>query len=305
MELKFRPSKYFKFFSIVPAVILVVGIIFMAVNGLNLGIDFSGGTVYTIALNQDFAPSDMEALVRNHVKTEFRVAKSNDTDAVIQIQDKDADPDAQNAMRAELEADIKAQYPATTTIAVERVGATAGNDLIRNALLSVGIACMLMLIYITIRFEFWSGLAALVALLHDVLMMLCLVAVARIQINTSFIAAVLTIIGYSINNTIIVFDRIRDNRKRFGRSLTREELADKSIGETLTRSINTSLTTLITIGMLFILGADSIRQFTLPIIVGLICGTYSSVLLAAPFWSICQGWADKHHGAKQKGGKKA
>lgn len=305
MNLKFRPTKHFKFFVLVPALVLIAGIIAAFLNGFNLGIDFSGGTVYTIALNEAFVPSDVEAIVRKHVNTEFRVAQSNDTDVVIQLQDKNSDAEQQDQMRADLEADIKAQYPTTTSITVERVGAVAGRDLVRNAVLSVAVACVLMLIYITIRFEFWSGLSALLTLLMDVFMMLCLVLVFKIQINSSFIAAILTIVGYSINNTIVVFDRVRDNRKRFGRSLTRKELADKSIMETVTRSINTSLTTLITIGMLFILGAESIRQFTLPIIVGIISGTYSSIFLAAPFWAVCQDWADKRRTAKGKKPSKA
>ena len=151
-----------------------------------------------------------------------------------------------------------------------------------------------MLIYISFRFEFLSGVAAVIALIHDMGMMICVVCILNIQVNSSFVAAVLTIMGYSINNTIVVFDRIRDNNRRFGSALTRREVVDKSVRETLTRSINTSLTTLLTILCVYILGVTSIREFSLPIIVGLLFGTYSSVLLSGPFWAWCHGLVDRH-----------
>ena len=168
------------------------------------------------------------------------------------------------------------------------MGAVAGRDLIANAFYSVLIVAACLLIYIAIRFDFRSGLTAVLALLHDVVIMICGMVLfsGMFQANSSFIAAMLTIVGYSINNTIIIFDRIRENQKlgEF-RGKPRMELVDASVRQTLTRTINTSITTLITIVLLFILGGNSIREFAFPIIVGIVAGVYSSVMLSGQTWA--------------------
>ena len=143
-----------------------------------------------------------------------------------------------------------------------------------------------MLLYITYRFEFKFGVVATAALLHDVLIMLAVYAMLQIPINTSFIAAMLTIVGYSINATIVIFDRVRENRGLMKRNTPISELVNISITQTMARSINTSLTTLLTIGMIYILGVNAIKEFALPLIVGIVAGTYSSVLIAGPLWVI-------------------
>ena len=150
-----------------------------------------------------------------------------------------------------------------------------------------------MLVYIVIRFELLSGLAAVVALAHDMLMMVCFMAIFHIELNSSFIAALITVLGYSINNTIIIFDRVRENmRFMFGKKGPNGKLikpayiANKSVQETVWRSINTTITTLITISLVAIIGVSSIRIFALPIIFGLISGTYSSIFLAPTIWSM-------------------
>lgn len=146
-------------------------------------------------------------------------------------------------------------------------------------------AAVLMLIYITFRFELVFGLAAIVALLHDVLVLISVYAIFNITVNSSFIAAVLTIVGYSINDTIVVFDRLRENVKR-EKNKRYDEIADMSIGQTLTRSINTSLTTMLVIGSLLVLGVDSIKEFALPLMAGVAVGTYSSIFIASPVWAL-------------------
>ena len=155
-----------------------------------------------------------------------------------------------------------------------------------NALKSTIIAWICILIYIWFRFELKSGVTAVIALIHDVLVMVAVAALLRTQINSSFVAAVLTIIGYSINNTIVIFDRIRENVKRFGRKLSRAEIANTSISQTLSRSINTSLTTLFTLLALYVFGVESIKEFTLPIIVGILAVAYSSIFIAGPLWAV-------------------
>ena len=176
-------------------------------------------------------------------------------------------------------------YPEAELINVERIGAVASASLIKNAVLSVAIAGALILLYISIRFEFHFGISSIICLLHDVLIMMAFVCIFRVEINSSFIAAVLTIVGYSINNTIVVFDRMREIRKA-DPAIELDELVDSSLRKTLTRSLYTSATTLVTIVILFILGPSSIKEFAFPIIVGLVAGTYSSLFLAAPIWDM-------------------
>lgn len=171
-----------------------------------------------------------------------------------------------------------------TNIQFETIGPTIGAELTRQALLALLLANLGILIYVSFRFEWKYGVAAIAALVHDVLFMLVVYSVAQIAINASFIAAILTIVGYSINDTIVVFDRIREN-KRHAKKFEHNDIVNRSLSETLTRSINTSLTTLLTILALYILGVPAIKDFALPLIVGIISGTYSSIFIASPIWA--------------------
>ena len=163
-----------------------------------------------------------------------------------------------------------------------------GKDLWASAATSVLVAVVLMLIYITIRFELLTGISAVLALCHDMIVMLSVYLVFQIPVNTSFIAALLTILGYSINATIVVFDRVRENSK-FLKKETFANIVNKSIWQTMARSINTSVTTLIVLVTLYILGVPSIKEFAFPLIVGVICGCYSSVFIAGQFWVLLKG----------------
>ena len=155
-----------------------------------------------------------------------------------------------------------------------------------------------MLIYITFRFKLTFGIAAIISLLHDVFVLLAVYALFRVPVNSPFVAAVLTVVGYSINDTIVVFDRIRENLKGF-RIMSNEEVADLSIRQTLTRSINTSITTLLSIVCLYLLGVDSIKEFTLPLLVGIASGTYSSICIASPLWVMFEEMRDKKKADKK------
>lgn len=180
------------------------------------------------------------------------------------------------------------KYGAIKVISEDKVSATVGGELLGSSLQALLIAAVLMLIYISFRFELLSGLSAVLALVHDVLIMLSVYAIFRIPVNTSFVAAMLTIIGYSINATIVIFDRIRENTKYLKKE-TFANIVNKSIWQSMGRSINTTVTTLITIVMIYILGVTSVREFALPIIIGLLCGTYSSIFLAGSFWCLFRG----------------
>ena len=214
--------------------------------------------------------------------------------------------DQATRIRTLLETEMTAKYPHFTFITIDHVSAIAGRDLLSNAVKALLIAFVCMLIYIAIRFDVFSGLAALFGLVHDVLIMCSFMVFFRwaYQVNSSFIAAILTIVGYSINNTIIIFDRIRESAKKPGLSqLPRVQIVEESVSSTLSRTINTTLTTMITLVTLYIFGVESIREFAFPLVVGMIAGTYSSVLLSGQVWAM---WMDKRMAKKaQKSGKKA
>ena len=185
-------------------------------------------------------------------------------------------------------AKLAAEYGLDLTVdlmGVTNVGASVSADLRTAAIIATLIAILLMLVYISFRFEILSGLTAVICLAHDIFVMFAVYSLLQIPLNSTMIAALLTILGYSINATIIVFDRIRENVKLNSKDKF-EENVDRSIKQTLTRSLNTTLTTLFTIGMVYILGVDSIKQFALPIIVGIFAGLFSSVCLAGNIWAI-------------------
>ena len=169
------------------------------------------------------------------------------------------------------------------------VGATVSTELLFNAILAVSLALIFMLCYIGLRFQLSSGIACIIALLHDVLIMFAVMAIFNIEINSTFIAALITILGYSINNSIILFDRVRENmRTVYAKSMSPEDIANKSIKETLIRSINTTITTLIMIAMIAIIGVNEIKIFAFPIIFGLLAGTFSSIFIAPSLWALFQ-----------------
>ncbi|MFZ5974896.1 MAG: protein translocase subunit SecF [Bacillota bacterium] len=279
-------SKYFIAGSIM---IILLGFIMVFVHkGFNMGLDFTGGSLITLDMGKTFSEKDIsDAFAKNGIK-EIQITTSgtsaSKTTALVRMKTME-DGSKETELRAEVITELKKTYPKISMTSVERVGGVASGEMIESAVSAALIACLLMLIYITFRFELLSGIAAVIALLHDMLIMLAFMAIFDLTLNSSFVAAVLTIFGYSINDTIVVFDRIRENRNRLSRrEYTFEMVANRSIRETMTRSINTSVTTLMTISVLYVLGVASIKEFALPIIVGLISGTYSSILIAAPIW---------------------
>ncbi len=298
-----------KYFLMLSCAIVLAGLIVGLISGgLNLGIDFTGGSILTIDMGETYDLEVVnEALTANGIDpAATQIVRSEGTQAVIRMQELPDDVDDAQ-FREALILTLAETYPGAVGGEIESVGGATTNDIITNAFLSILIASALMLIYIWIRFELFSGIAAVVALVHDVLIMTAIVCILRVQINSSYIAACLTIVGYSINDTIVVFDRIRENNKKLGgKSLSRMEIADHSIQETLPRTINTSLTTLITILALFILGVPSIKEFALPIMIGLISGTYSSIFIASPLWVKLVEWKQNRHKKNigQSAGKK-
>ena len=197
--------------------------------------------------------------------------------------------DLTSQVRAQLEREMVAKYPNFRFVSIDHVSAIAGRDLLSNAIKALLIAFVCMLIYIAVRFSPLSGAAALFALLHDILIMCAFMVFFRklFQVNSSFIAAILTIVGYSINNTIIIFDRIRETRAKPGYTqMDMMDVVEVSVGSTLSRTINTTLTTLFTLVCLYIFGVSSIKEFAFPLLVGMLAGTYSSVLLSGQVWAM-------------------
>lgn len=270
-----------KIWFTISIIITIVGIGFLATKGLNYGIDFKGGTLITLNINQKFDKADVNEIIDKYAKEKYSTKVADEGKEIqIIVQEGVLDEEKINDLIDE----IKEKYSLedSALIGKENIGATVGNELKKKALLALGVSSLAMLIYITARFEFSYAAAAIIALLHDVFITVSFYSVLGIQVNTPFIAAILTIVGYSINDTIVIFDRIRENVKR-NRRMSSAEVANMSITETMTRSINTSLTTLITIVAVYVM-VPSIREFSLPLIVGIACGAYSSIFIASPLW---------------------
>ena len=287
------------------AIMLVALIMTICGYGINYVIDFAGGLNIQYDMGSAFAQSDVEAALKAQGISEYKISTSGENGQTVQIRIAQlSDEDEIQKLQTSLEAELLAKYPTlnTETATVGYVGPVAGATLVKNAVFSVLLASVLMLAYIAFRFDVNSGLAAVIGLLHDVLIMISFMVILRsiIQMNSSFIAAMLTIVGYSINNTIVIFDRIRENNKKPAYSgLRRDEVVSISVRESLGRTINTTLTTLVTIVTLYILGVDTIREFSLPIIIGILAGVYSANLINGYVWAFFE-----EHKLSRKGQKK-
>lgn len=275
-----------KIFFSISLVVIIAGIIAMvAFGGLNADIDFTGGTTVYVDMGADATENDVRDALKGVKDIKISsVQTAEDNQFIIRLND------VSTTVRDDITAALKESYENSSVLSVDNVSPTVGSELWGNAAMALIIAIVLMLIYISFRFELLSGLAAIIALAHDMLVMVAVYAIFRINVNTSFIAAMLTILGYSINATIVVFDRIRENSK-FMTKETFKEVTNKSIWQTLARSINTSVTTLIMIVVLYIFGVPSIKEFALPLMIGIIAGTYSSIFIAGPMWSLIRGEA--------------
>ena len=272
------------------AIILIALVLTLCGRGVNLGIDFEGGLSMQYNLKTAADKTDVDTVLSGMDISSYTVTVQGADNNEINIRIKDVAKDDIQKVQADFEAGIKEKYADAESIGdVNYVGPVAGATLVKNAIISVLLAAVLMLIYIAIRFDFNSGVSAVFGLLHDVLIILSFMVIFRsvIQMNSSFIAAALTIVGYSINNTIVIFDRIRENAKKMT-AAPKEEVTNISIRESLGRTICTTVTTLITIVALCILGVASIREFALPIIVGILSGVYSANMINGYVWAFLE-----------------
>lgn len=270
---------------LVSAVIIAAGLLSLALPGygLRLGIDFSGGSILEAKFERrDLGTSDVRSALEPLSLGEPIVQGSVEDPGLFLIRTRAFDDE----QRRSVEAALSAALGGFEVLRFEGISPIIGRELTFRALFAVGIASALMLLYITFRFEFRFGASAIVALLHDVLVTVGLFSLARREINAPFIAALLIVVGYSINDTIVIFDRVRENLRAkphgpgdFG------PLVNRSLVETMTRSINTSATTLLAILAVYLFGGRTIRDVALALIIGVLSGTYSSIFIASPMWA--------------------
>ncbi|WP_425203321.1 protein translocase subunit SecDF [Priestia megaterium] len=278
--------KYRKAFFTFSSVLVIIGIISVVVFRLNLGIDFTSGTRIEIPANHTVTQSEIQREMKSiNIKTDDVVitGKGNDTGVVRVV-------GVLNKKEiANLKDHFKDKYGSEPNVST--VSPTVGKELAKNAMMAIAIASIGIIIYVTIRFEFYMALAAVLALLHDAFFIVTVFSLTKLEVDLTFIAAVLTIVGYSINDTIVTFDRIRENMQKF-KSKTFDDLAfivNLSLRETFTRSMNTVLTVVIAVVALLLFGSESIQNFSIALLVGLILGAYSSVFIAAQLWLVWKG----------------
>lgn len=279
-------------FIAIAVVAILAGVAAMVINStsgkgaFNYDVQFTGGTAIEIDLGQEFENDDITKIVEETTGTKNpQVQKIGDGHSVTI-----KTATLENEQRDALTAAICEKYSLDNdSYSIEDVSATISNEMQHKAFLSVIVACLAMLIYITLRFnDFKTGASSIFALIHDVAVVIAFYAIFRIPLNNSFIAALLTVLGYSINASIVIFDRVRENKNKLSKA-SNEELIDTSISQTFRRSLFTSLTTFLTLICLCILGVPSVREFAMPIAVGVVCGTFSSICLSGSFWYIMTG----------------
>ena len=275
-----------KIFFAVSVVLSCIGFAAMALNAnagrgaLNWDVEFTGGTSMELDMGGAFENDTLEDIVREVTgQTSPQIQQVIGTNSVgIKLQSIDSE------MRVALMDAVTKTYPDAELTEANDISGTVSGEMQQAAIKATLIACVAMLLYISLRFrDFRAGGSAIIALIHDVLIVLSAYALLRIPVNQSFIAVLLTILGYSVNSTIVIFDRIRENKSAFQTGHAAEKI-NKSVSQTLARSINTSLTTLFTIGAIYILGVQSIKEFSLPLIVGIVAGAYSSICISGSVW---------------------
>ncbi|MGM0437208.1 MAG: protein translocase subunit SecF [Bacillota bacterium] len=267
--------------------VILIGFTFLLFNGLNFGIDFTGGTILEFTFDNEVTNTEIRDTLSEldfSLDPQLQQTELDGKPGVI-IKTEELNTDQITSVEQVLES----KYSSTNMIRSDMVGPLIGKELRRNAIFAIIIASLAIVAYISMRFEFRFAIVAIITLLHDVSIVLGLFAIMQKEINTAFVAALLTIIGYSINDTIVIFDRIRENMKLMRRTPFVEK-ANTAVLDTLPRSINTSLTTLITILAIYFFGGASLKIFMLALFIGMFAGTYSSIFVASP---LLVSWTQK------------
>ena len=294
---KFDISGHRTWWFLLSSIIIIAGIVCMVVRGFNFGIDFTGGTIIDLKFDQPVTIADVRTSLGKYgldgSTIQLSGAQSDVTaseDVMIRTTDLEED------QRKEIMATLKDDVGSYTVQSKEKVGATIGGELVTNAVEGLLSSWVLIIAYVAYRFEWKFGVAAVLALVHDILIVLGVFALTPRQIDSSFIAALLTIVGYSINDTIVIFDRIRENLKlHFRRGGDIDVLVNTSIYQTLTRSLYTVFTVMFTTLALYFFGGETTKDFAFALLVGFGSGCYSSIFIASPLWVTFRGWAEKKH----------
>jgi preprotein translocase subunit SecF len=273
-------NKFYKLFNLISLSLVIISILLLLFKGLNFGVDFKGGTL--IELRSNDKNINVTTLRQSFSKMnlgDFNVKKfGNENDFLIKIEKKDTSANAIEIIKKELTSSIGSSFNFRR---VENVGPKVSAELLKSGVIAIALSLAAMLFYIWIRFEWQFSLGAILALFHDVVITLGLFSLFNLEINLSIVAAVLTIVGYSMNDTVVIYDRVRENLRKFS-DIKIFELTNISINETLSRTIITSVTTLLALVSIYLFGGEILKGFSLAMIMGVVFGTYSSIYIANP-----------------------
>ena len=273
-------NKFYKLFNLISLSLVIISILLLFFKGLNFGVDFKGGTIIELRANDKNI--NVTSLRKSFGKMnlgDFNVKKfGNENDFLIKIEKKDTSTNAIENIKKELLSSIGESFKFRR---VENVGPKVSAELLKSGVIAIALSLAAMLFYIWIRFEWQFSLGAILALFHDVVITLGLFSLFNLEINLSIVAAVLTIVGYSMNDTVVIYDRVRENLRKFS-DIKIFELTNISINETLSRTIITSVTTLLALVSIYLFGGEILKGFSLAMIMGVIFGTYSSIYIANP-----------------------
>lgn len=277
-RMPFHFIKLRKIWYVISILVILPGVISLFMQGLNLGIDFSGGSLLDLKFNQPVQVEQVREVLGGFGLEGASIQRSGETDFIIRARELSEEENAKVVQA------LDSKLGGVTVQRSERVGPVIGRELIMKALGALAVASILMVIYISWRFEFKQGIAAIIALLHDTLVVLGVFSIFQLEVDSAFVAAILTILGYSINDTIVIFDRIRENllNKKKGEAL--EDIINASLWQTMARSINTVLTVVFVLVALLFLGGATIHNLVLALLIGILSGAYSSICNASPVW---------------------
>ncbi len=276
--------KNYKIFFSITIIFLLIGLGSIITRGFNLGIDFTGGSIVDLTFENPVSVAQVRDVLKEH----------DMGNSIIQLENSDGKTEANSVLirtgvvgDAELRAtmsDLQSKLGSYQIQRVEQVGATIGSELVQQAAIAIFLSWILMIAYITFRFEFKFAIAAIIALIIDVLVVLSYFSLFHMEMDSSFVAALLTVVGYSVNGTIVIFDRIRENLKIHRRSESLGDMVDNSIWQCMTRTIYTVATSLFAIISIFLFGGETIHNFSFAMMVGFASGAYTSIFLAGPMW---------------------
>ena len=273
-------NKFYKLFNLISLSLVVVSVLLLFFKGLNFGVDFKGGTLIELRSNdKNINVTSLRQSFNKMNLGDFNVKKfGNENDFLIKIEKKDTSANAIEIIKKDLTSSLGGSFNFRR---VENVGPKVSSELLKSGIIAIALSLAAMLFYIWIRFEWQFSLGAILALFHDVIITLGLFSLFSLEINLSIVAAVLTIVGYSMNDTVVIYDRVRENLRKFS-DIKIYDLTNISINETLSRTIITSATTLLALVSIYLFGGEILKGFSLAMIMGVIFGTYSSIYIANP-----------------------